>query len=1494
MKRILGLDLGTNSIGWAVVNGDDNAIIKAGSRIIPMDAATLGDFQKGNLKSQASERTTFRGTRRLYERAILRRERLLRVLNILDFLPEHFKKQIDFEIHPGKFLNHGEPLLPYRKTAEGKNEFIFKDSFNEMIADFMERQPELVANGKKIPYDWTLYYLRKKALRKPIRKEELAWIILNFNTKRGYYQLRGHEDETQTAENEEYKVLRVTSVERMDEDKKRKGIFWYTITYENGATQRKSGKVAPRNVGDMVEVIVKTTIDKDGNIKTDKEGNPQISISTPQPDEWKLLKKKSENAIKESDKTVGEYIYDEILSNPNTKIRGKLIRVIDRPFYKDELICILKKQSEFIPELKDKELYEKCVRELYQQNEPHVQSILSKDFTTLFVDDIIFYQRPLKSKKSEISDCPYEHYTYFDKEASEFKQKSIKCIPKSHPLYQEFRLWQFVQNLKIYAREKEVNGKLKTDVDVTSDFITSPDDITALFEWLNERKEINQKDFLKYKPFNLGKATEQYRWNYVEDKVYPCNNTHYRIAKRLLDVKGQPCLNSDQELALWHILYSVDDLIELRKALMSFAIKNNIDRESFVGSFIHIEPFDNDYGAYSEKAIKKLLPLMRIGKFWKEDAIDSKTRERINNIIDGIADDSISTRVREKAIRLSDINSFQYLPLWLACYVVYDRHSESSDTGKWRSPEDIDLYLQNEFKQHSLRNPIVEMVLGEAIRVVRDIWKTYGDISEVHVEMGRDLKKNNQERRDETLRILNNERRNLRIRLLLQEFVNPEYKIEGVRPHSPSQQEILKIYEENALANIGTDDEAENIQLIADNLGNSTKHVSKSEIMRYRLWLEQKYRSPYTGNIIPLSKLFTPLYEIEHVIPQSRYFDDSLSNKVICESEVNKLKDRMLGYEFITKHAGEIIQGQKGIQIKVFDKVQYEEFVKTHYANNRGKMKKLLMEDIPDKFIERQLNDSRFIARKTIEILSHLVREENETEATSKNVIATNGSITDKLKREWGINEVWNDIIFPRFQRLNDLTNSNDYGKWVENNGKRYFQINIPMEISQGFNKKRIDHRHHAMDAIVIACTTRDHINYLNNQATLSSEKDRRHDLQHKLCTKVKTDDKGNYIWQFNKPWGTFTQDVRNELQGIVVSFKQNLRVINKMTNFYWHYENGKKVLARQTKGDGWAIRKSLHKATVSGAVRIQTKKTVKLSEALDNWHLIADKELRKNIKQLIEAYHKFDKKTILRYYKDRQNKLGNKDVSKVEIYYTPVVPDLSATRVTLDTSFDKKKIESITDSGIRKILLRHLENNEDDPKIAFTPEGIANMNRHIKALNDGKDHKPIIKVRKTESFGLKFPVGEVSNKRRKFVEADKGTNLFFAIYVDEDGKRSFESIPFNVAVERMKNRESVAPSVDENGNKLLFTLSPGDLVYVPEEGEHVDEIKDTNKIYKMVSASGRQCFFVPFRVASPIQSPLELGPNNKAEKSWDEIMIKNICLKLQVNRLGIITKIVQ
>ena len=175
-------------------------------------------------------------------------------------------------------------------------------------------------------------------------------------------------------------------------------------------------------------------------------------------------------------------------------------------------------------------------------------------------------------------------------------------------------------------------------------------------------------------------------------------------------------------------------------------------------------------------------------------------------------------------------------------------------------------------------------------------------------------------------------------------------------------------------------------------------------------------------------------------------------------------------------------------------------------------------------------------------------------------------------------------------------------------------------------------------------------------------------------------------------------------------------------------------------------------------------------------------------------------------------------------------------------------------------------------------------MNRDIRMLNGGKDHKPIYKVRKSETMGMKFPVGETGNKSSKYVEADKGTNLFFAIYVDTEGNRSFESIPLNIAIERKKQGLPIAEERKEDGKQLLFMLSPNDLVMIT----HDDKQKC---IYKMVSCNKRQCFFVPQSWATMICDGKELGAANKME-IIEGTNIKQKCEKIIVDRLGRIIKV--
>lgn len=1491
MKKILGLDLGTNSIGWAVVNADiENgetkikSIESAGSRIIPMDAEIMGKFETGNSVSQTAERTKCRGTRRLLERFLLRRERLNRVLNLMGFLPEHYSAKLD---RYGKFIDESEPKLPWSKDENGKSKFLFQESFLEMCDEFKRVNTGI----KNIPSDWTIYYLRKKALTKPISKFELAWILLNFNQKRGYYQFREEEIDNNKNKKEEYYKLQVLRVEKDNEEK---GFTWYNMHLENGMIYKRKSKMPLDNwEGKIKEFIITTELNDDGSEKIDKYGDVKRSFRVPEENDWGLMKVKTEKEINDSKKTVGCFIYDALLQNPQQKIIGGLVRVVERKYYKEEILQILKVQKEFIPELKDKDLLIQCIESLYQSNEIRRNILNQKDFTYLFAEDILFYQRPLKTKKYLISNCPYETRNYKDKDADKITEP-LKCVVKSHPLFQEFRLWQFISNLKIYKK-----GVI--DQDCTNQFLKTEDDIVSLFDFLNNKKEIEQ-DSLLSAHFKIKKEDkENYRWNYVEDKKYPCNTTHASLLSRLKKIGvSANFLTKEIEEHLWHILYSINDKEEIYKALLKFAKKYGIEDSISFAEELQKEIFQKEYASYSLKAIKKLLPLMRCGDYWKEDNIDTKTKERIEKIITGEFDEEIDNKVREKLENYTNVSQFKGLPLWLACYVVYGRHSEAKEITKWNQPEDIDEYLK-QFKQHSLNNPIVEQVVTETLRVVRDIWKQVGTIDEIHVEMGRELKKTNKERETISKQNIENENTNLRIKQILKEFKESYPDIEEVRPHSPSQQTIFRIYENYALANLSKTDKDYKEIIDISKKANPTSN----EVARYKLWLEQKYQSPYTGEMIPLSKLFTSAYQIEHIIPQARYFDDSFNNKVICEAEVNGLKDRMLGYEFIKNNGGAIIELSGGKTVKIFTDEQYVDFVNKHYFN--VKKKNLLLTDIPDDFINRQLNDSRYISKLVKNLLSNIVREklengEYEAEVTSKNLITCTGKITDRLKQDWGLNDVWNRIILPRFERLEELIGKEEFTTYNEEGHKIPA---MPLDLQQGFKKKRIDHRHHAMDAIVIACATRNHVNLLNNESALSENKANRYQLQYKLRKREKAKINGEekeVFKAFYKPWDTFTQDAEQVLRNIVVSFKQNLRVLTKATNKtqYIDKKTGKIKLKPQEKGELLAIRKSLHKETVFGEVNLREIKDIKLSEALNKPQSIVDKELKAEVYRL-KALGK-DDKAIIKHFKDNKD-IWNSEIKndKVKVYYfTKETNDrYFATRKAIGDIVSKKEdIKSITDSGIRKILENHLEANDGNLEKAFSPEGIEEMNKNIYELNNNKPHQPIYKARKFEKAD-KFAVGNRGNKNKKFVEAAKGTNLFLAIYELND-KRSYVTIPLNLVIDCQKKYKNnwkeqldcvlkEEKYVKDSKTKLLFVISPNDLVYLPiqEELKTKQYSFDRSRIYKFVSSSGNQAFFVPYFIANAIIKTTELGANNKAERAWSGEMIKETCIPIQVDRLG-------
>ena len=210
------------------------------------------------------------------------------------------------------------------------------------------------------------------------------------------------------------------------------------------------------------------------------------------------------------------------------------------------------------------------------------------------------------------------------------------------------------------------------------------------------------------------------------------------------------------------------------------------------------------------------------------------------------------------------------------------------------------------------------------------------------------------------------------------------------------------------------------------------------------------------------------------------------------------------------------------------------------------------------------------------------------------------------------------------------------------------------------------------------------------------------------------------------------------------------------------------------------------------------------------------------------------------------------------------------------------------------------MEANGNNAESAFSPEGIEAMNKNIIELNDGKGHQPIYKVRVYEKAD-KFAVGQT--KSTKYVEAAKGTNLFFAIYETEQEdkdtgeiikKRSYATIPLNVVIDRQKQGLSSAPE-DENGNLPKFVLSPNDLVYVPTKEEiangNMTYPLEKTHVYKMVSCTGNRLYVIPYYIANMIIDKKEFTQLNKIEFTDDKQSIKEICIPIQINRLGNIIK---
>nr|WP_271812825.1 type II CRISPR RNA-guided endonuclease Cas9 [Clostridium beijerinckii] len=244
-------------------------------------------------------------------------------------------------------------------------------------------------------------------------------------------------------------------------------------------------------------------------------------------------------------------------------------------------------------------------------------------------------------------------------------------------------------------------------------------------------------------------------------------------------------------------------------------------------------------------------------------------------------------------------------------------------------------------------NPVVNRALAQTRKVINAVIDEYGSPIGINVELARELAKNFKDRKT-----------------------------------------IEKEQKENR-------DNREKIRnQLKDLMG---KEPTGAEILKYRLWSQQKEECAYTQERISVEKLFEPgEYEIDHIIPFSRSFDDSMNNKVLVKGNENQRKGNRLPYEYF----GEDEERWHNFEIWVEDS-------NLHPKKKFNLLKKKFSKEEQREFKERNLNDTKYICSYISNFIANrLIFKESESK---KKVITINGRATAYLRAKWGLTKVRED-----------------------------------------------------------------------------------------------------------------------------------------------------------------------------------------------------------------------------------------------------------------------------------------------------------------------------------------------------------------------------------------------------------------------------------------------------------------------------------------------------
>ncbi len=259
----------------------------------------------------------------------------------------------------------------------------------------------------------------------------------------------------------------------------------------------------------------------------------------------------------------------------------------------------------------------------------------------------------------------------------------------------------------------------------------------------------------------------------------------------------------------------------------------------------------------------------------------------------------------------------------------YEHHSKKPSQNK--------KYLAKPLKKE-IRNPVVYRAINQTVKVINALIDKYGKPDKIHIELARDLTKNFKDR-------------------------------------DKIKKEIDENFKENDLAR--------------ENLSQECGiDATGQDILKFKLYKQQNGQCAYSQTPINCTELFSKKYEIDHILPFSRSFDDSQSNKVLVCIKHNQQKGNRTPYEYLSANPE---------QWRMF-----EAWVNSNHSLPYAKKKKLLtIETIFDGFIDRNLNDTRYIAKEIKSRINIELAAEGEDKTVN-----IQGGITAVLRKKWGLNHL--------------------------------------------------------------------------------------------------------------------------------------------------------------------------------------------------------------------------------------------------------------------------------------------------------------------------------------------------------------------------------------------------------------------------------------------------------------------------------------------------------